>query len=34
MLVSGGRRGFSVGVNPADLIKALGAKTGAITDPE
>ena len=34
MLVSGGRRGFSVGVNPTDLIKALGAKTGAITDPE
>lgn len=33
MLVSGGRRGLSVGLKPEDLIKALGAKTGAITEP-
>lgn len=28
ILISGGRRGFSVGVNPHDLIKALDAKVG------
>lgn len=34
MLVSGGRRGFSIGIAPQDLITALDAKTGDITDPE
>ncbi len=28
ILVSGGRRGFSVGVKPADLVKVLDAKVG------
>ena len=28
ILVSGGRRGFSVGVNPKDLVKVLDAKVG------
>ncbi len=32
ILVSGGRRGLSVGVNPQDLIKALDAKTGDFLD--
>lgn len=32
ILVSGGRRGLSVGVNPQDLIKALNAKTGDFLD--
>lgn len=32
ILVSGGRRGFSVGVNPHDLIKALNAVTGDILE--
>lgn len=32
ILVSGGRRGFSVGVNPADLVKVLDAKTGDFLD--
>lgn len=34
MLVSGGRRGLSVGLSPDDLVKALDAKVGAITDPQ
>ena len=34
ILVSGGRRGFSVGVKPQDLIAALGALTGDITEPQ
>ena len=34
ILVSGGRRGFSVGVKPQDLISALGALTGDITEPQ
>ncbi len=34
ILVSGGRRGFSVGVNPNDLVKSLNALVGAIADPE
>lgn len=32
ILVSGGRRGLSVGVNPQDLVKALNAKTGDFLD--
>ena len=28
ILVSGGRRGLSVGVSPADLVKVLDAKVG------
>lgn len=32
ILVSGGRRGFSVGVNPYDLIKALDALCADITE--
>ena len=32
ILVSGGRRGFSVGVNPNDIIKALDAKVGDFID--
>ena len=32
ILVSGGRRGFSVGVNPKDLVKVLNAKTGNFLD--
>ncbi|WEV72881.1 Cys-tRNA(Pro) deacylase [Bifidobacterium sp. ESL0790] len=30
ILVSGGKRGFSVGVNPHDLVKVLGAKVAKI----
>ncbi|MDD6177110.1 MAG: Cys-tRNA(Pro) deacylase [Succinivibrionaceae bacterium] len=32
ILVSGGRRGLSVGINPNDLVKALNAKSGEITE--
>lgn len=32
IIVSGGRRGLSVGLNPNDLIKILSAKVGKITD--
>ena len=32
ILVSGGRRGFSVGVNPNDIIKDLDAKVGDFID--
>lgn len=32
MLVSGGRRGLSVGLNPQDLINVLSAKVGKITE--
>ena len=32
ILVSGGRRGFSVGVNPQDLIKSLNAVVGDIIE--
>lgn len=32
ILVSGGRRGLSVGVKPADLVKALNAVTGDILE--
>ncbi|HAH70745.1 MAG TPA: Cys-tRNA(Pro) deacylase [Succinivibrionaceae bacterium] len=32
ILVSGGRRGLSVGVNPQDLVKTLNAKTGDFLD--
>ncbi len=32
ILVSGGRRGLSVGVNPKDLVAALDAKTGDFLD--
>ncbi len=34
ILVSGGRRGLSIGINPQDLINSLDAKIGDITDPE
>jgi Cys-tRNA(Pro)/Cys-tRNA(Cys) deacylase len=34
MLVSGGQRGFSVGLPPDVLIKALDARTGDITDDQ
>lgn len=33
ILVSGGRRGFSVGVNPHDLARVLEAATGDFLDP-
>lgn len=33
ILVSGGRRGFSVGINPRDLVKVLEAATGDFLDP-
>ncbi len=32
ILVSGGRRGLSVGVNPKDLVRVMNAKTGAFLD--
>lgn len=32
ILVSGGKRGLSVGINPQDLIKLLDASVGEITD--
>ncbi|MGN1281644.1 MAG: Cys-tRNA(Pro) deacylase [Succinivibrio sp.] len=32
IIVSGGRRGFSVGVNPNDLVKALNATVGDFLD--
>ncbi|MDN6441654.1 MAG: Cys-tRNA(Pro) deacylase, partial [Acidipropionibacterium jensenii] len=32
MLVSGGRRGLSVELAPADLIRVIGATTAAIAD--
>ena len=32
ILISGGRRGLSVGLNPEDLIQLLSAKVGNITD--
>jgi Cys-tRNA(Pro)/Cys-tRNA(Cys) deacylase len=32
ILVSGGRRGLSVGVSPKDLVRALNAKTGDFLD--
>ena len=34
MLVSGGQRGFSVGLPPDVLVKVLDAKTGDITDDQ
>lgn len=33
ILVSGGRRGLSIGVNPKDLIRALNATVGNVEDP-
>ncbi len=32
ILVSGGKRGVSVGINPSDLVKILSAQVGNITD--
>lgn len=32
ILVSGGRRGLSVGVNPKDLVRVMNAKTGTFLD--
>lgn len=32
ILVSGGRRGFSVGIKPSDLINSLNAKTGNVIE--